>query len=335
VTGVAVDLDRVGVLVDLKRHEEAAGLLARIVAAEPANSQAWCLFAVVHLGAGRHEEAAAAASRAMALAPADEWPYRLASTAQRHLGKTSAAIGFASEACRLAPHEWQAFICLAQAQLAADGDYAAAEQTAARALRLAPYEPDAHFTAGLVSYARGKWEAARVRQERALALDPEHSGALNELGRISLRLGAHSRAAQHFVQAARSAPGVTSYGQNVEVPVWRVLARTVNAVLLATFALLYLTLETYVPRGAVVLGYALATALAGGYGAAQLRQMPPELRLLFRIRRVWLALGVIYGAVLIELIAAAVTPAHALFVAMPSVTALLAASAFAARAILR
>jgi tetratricopeptide (TPR) repeat protein len=333
VTGVA-DLDRVGVLVDLKRYDEAVGPLTRVVAAEPENSQAWCLFAIVHLGAGRYEEASAAASRAIALAPADDWPYRLASTAQRHLGQTSAAIGSASEACRLAPQEWQAFICMAQAQLAADGDFAVAERAAAKALQLAPYEPDAHFTAGLVSYVQEKWPAARAHQERALALDPEHSGALNELGRISLRNGAHARAAQHFLQAARSAPGVSSYAQNIEVPVWRVLARTINAVFLATFALLYLTLETSVSRGTVVLGYVLATSLAGGYGAWQLRQMPPQLRLLFRIRRVGLALGVIYSAVLVESITAAVAPAHDLFLAMPSATALLAASALVGPAIL-
>jgi hypothetical protein len=127
-----------------------------------------------------------------------------------------------------------------------------------------------------------------AHQERALALDPAHSGALNELGRISLHRGGHPRAASHFIQAARSAPGVSTYGRNVELLIQHVLAL-----------------------------------------------MPPEMRLLFRTRRVGLALGAVYGAVLIELITAAVTPAPALPFAIFATTALILASPFVARASLR
>jgi tetratricopeptide (TPR) repeat protein len=334
-TDVARNLAQASMLLDLKRYDEAASLLARIVAAEPDDSQAWCLFAATHLGSGRYEEAAAAASRAVTLAPSDDWPYRLASVAQRHLGKITAAVGSASEACKLAPNEWRAYICLAQAQLATEVDFNAAEEAAANALRLASHEPDAHFTAGRVSYAQEKWKAARAHQERALALDPVHSGALNELGRISLHRGGHRRAAWHFVQATRSAPGVSAYGRNVEVPIRRVLALTIRAVYVATLALLYLTLETRMSRGVVVLGYTLGIVLIAGCGAVMLWRMPPELRLLFRTRRVGLALGIIYGAILIELITAAVTPAGALTAAMLPATALIVASAFVARASLR
>jgi Flp pilus assembly protein TadD len=69
VTGVARDLAQASVLLDLKRYDEAASLLALIVAAEPEDSRAWCLLAATHLGAGRCEEAAAAASCAISLEP--------------------------------------------------------------------------------------------------------------------------------------------------------------------------------------------------------------------------------------------------------------------------
>jgi len=247
--------------------------------------------------------------------------------------------------CRLAPDEWRAYICLAQAELATEADFLAqpltreeyfhaAERAAANAIRLAPDEPDAHFTAGQVSYAQRKWKAARAHQERVLALDPAHSGALNELGRISLRRGASPRAARHFTQAARSAPGVSTYGRNAEIPIQHVLARTSSAVLLATLALMML-LAIPVPRWPAVLGYMLATALAAGYGAIQLWRMPPEMRLLLRTRRVGLGLAALYGTVLIEVITAAVTPAPALPFAIFATTALIIASPFAARAILR
>jgi hypothetical protein len=167
-----------------------------------------------------------------------------------------------------------------------------------------------------------------------LALDPAHSGALNELGRISLRRGASPRAARHFTQAARSAPGVSTYGRNAEILIQRVLARTSSAALLATLTLMIL-LAIPVPRWPAVLGYMLATALAAGYGAIQLWRMPPEMRLLLRTRRVGLGLAALYGTVLIEVITAAVTPAPALPFAIFATTALIIASPFAARAILR
>jgi tetratricopeptide (TPR) repeat protein len=344
-TEVARDLAQAGVLLDLKRYDEAASLLARIVAAEPQDSRAWCLLAAAHLGAGRYEEAAAAASRAITLAPFDDGPYRLASIAQRHLGQITAAISSANEACKLAPDEWRAYICLAQAELATEADFLAqaesreayfkaAERAAAAAVRLAPDEPDAHYTAGQVSYAQRNWKAARAHQERALALDPAHSGALNELGRISLRRGGSPRAARHFIRAARLAPGVGIYGRNAEIPVQRVLGRTTLAVLMASWALA-IALNIPVSRGPAVFGYTLAIALIEGYGAVQLWRMPPEMRLLFRTRRVGLALGVLYGAVLIVVITAAVTPAGALPLVIWATYALIVASPFVARAILR
>lgn len=344
-TEVARDLAQASVLLDLKRYDEAASLLARIVAAEPQDSQAWCLLAATHLGAGRYEEAAAAASRAVTLAPFDHWPYQLASIAQRRLGQITEAISPANQACRLAPDEWRAYICLAQAELATEADFLAqpltreayfraAEQAAASALRLAPDEPDAHFTAGQVSYAQRNWKAARAHQERALALDPAHSGALNELGRIRLRRGGSPRAARHFTQAARLAPGVGIYGRNAAIPVQRVLGRTTLAVLLASWALA-IAVNTPLSRRSAVLGYALAIALAAGYGAVQLWRMPPEMRLLLQTRRLGRALGALYGAVLIVVVTAAVTPAGALPLVIWATYALIVASPLIARAVLR
>jgi hypothetical protein len=79
----------------------------------------------------------------------------------------------------------------------------------------------------------------------------------------------------------------------------------------------------------------MTSALIAGYGAAQLWRMPREMRPLFRTRRVALALGVVYGAILIAMITAAVTPARALPGVMLAATALIVASAFVARVIMR
>jgi tetratricopeptide (TPR) repeat protein len=254
-------------------------------------------------------QAAAAASRAISLAPSDDWPYRLASVAQRQLGNVTAALTAANEACRLAPNQWHAYTCLAQAQLATSVSFDAAGRAAANALRLAPDDPDAHFIAGKVSYAQGRWKAARAHQERALVLDPAHSGALNELGRIRLRHGGHAGAARHFIQAAQAAPGVSTYGRNVDVVVRRLVIRTIYAASVASLVLMYLTMATRLTRGPIVIGYMVIVLISAGFGAVQLRRMPPQTRPLFRTRRVRLALGVAYGSILVGVAVAAVTPA--------------------------
>src|SRR5580700_3076153 len=157
-------------MLDLGRYDEASTLLARLVSTEPDSGRAWCLFARAHLGADRYAEAVEAANRAAAIEPGEEWPHRLASNALMHLGTHAEALRAAAESRRLAA-----------------GQPALAATAASEARRLAPNEPDVHFLSGKVALARGDLAGARGHQERALALDPSHSGAMNELGRIRLR----------------------------------------------------------------------------------------------------------------------------------------------------
>src|ERR1700683_2488836 len=142
------ELARASAMLDVRRFDEAAQLLARVVAAEPDRSRAWCLSARAPLGACP----AAGAARA---------PRRLATAAD-------------------AP---------------------------ARARALAPNEPDVHFLSGKVSLSRGDLADARRHQERALALDPAHSGAMKERGPLRLRRNGAGGAIRHFISAARATPG--------------------------------------------------------------------------------------------------------------------------------
>jgi len=340
-TGVAPDLARASAMLDVKRYSQAASLLAVVVAADPENGRAWCLLAAAHLGNGLYQEAAAAATRAITLAPSDDWPYRLASFAQMHLGNITAARTAATEACNLAPHNWQAHLCLAQAELAGYVKFNAweqgagpAQQAIASALRLAPDEPDVHVVAGQVSFARGRSAAARNHQERALALNPAHSGALNELGRIKARHFAHAQAARHFMHAAQSAPEISVYGQNVDTTVRRVVNLTIYGAATAGIVLSFLTSYTRLGRGPLLIGYVAIIMLSAGFFAVQLQRMPPAARQLFRTRRIALALATACGAILIAMIVAAVTPVGALPTAVPAVTLLIVASRFIAAAIL-
>jgi Flp pilus assembly protein TadD len=327
-------LARAKTMIDLRRYEEATSLLARIVAADPAEVRAWCLLAAAHLGQGRNQEAATTAHRAIALAPSDEWPYRLASTAQAQMGNYVAAMDAAQQACRLAPNHWQAHVCLARAAMGTEMDFDLAEQAAARARTLAPNEPEVHYLSGRVTFARGKRREARAHHQRALALDPGHSGAMNELGRISMR-ASNARAARHFLQAARSSPGVSAYSRNVEIAVRRVVTRTIYLATVASLALMYLTTVTHITKLVAVLWYATVALLSAGFGAAQFLGMPPETRPLFRSGRIALALGLVYGLILVAMIVVTVVPADALSAVVLAAAVGIVASRFGSYAILR
>ena len=71
-TETMVELTRATTMLDLGRYDEASSLLARVVAAEPESSRAWCLFARAHLGAGRYQPAVEAANRAVTIEPGEE-----------------------------------------------------------------------------------------------------------------------------------------------------------------------------------------------------------------------------------------------------------------------
>lgn len=328
-------LARASAMLEVKRYEQAAALLAQLVAAGPDDDQAWGLLARAHLGAGQYSEAATAAGRAAVLAPWDDWPHRLISKAYLHQGQAAAAMRAAYEACRLAPEEWRPHLCLAQAALATEADFDVAAGAAATARRIAPGEPDVHFVSGMVSLAQGDRKAARAHQERVLALDPAHSGALNELGRISLQRLGVARGARHFLQAARLAPRVSVYGYNLEVVVRRTVGLVISLATLTSCVLTYVAALIHLPRIPVVAGLAVIAVVAATFGALQFRRMPPELRPLFRRRRIVLAAAAGYGSILVALVVAAVTPAAALPGALVAVTVLMGGSRLVAFGFLR
>jgi tetratricopeptide (TPR) repeat protein len=334
-TETAQGLARARTMLDLKRHDEAAALLAGIVAADPGNGTAWCLLTLAHLGTGRNADAAAAAERAAAAAPAHDWPYRLASIAQLRLGNAPAALRAADEARRLAPQEWQCHLCVAQATLATGENFDHAEESAAKARELAPHEPDVYLISGKVSLARGKRGEARAYQERALTLDPEHVGAMNELGRIRMWPLGGAAAAHYFVQAARAAPRETVYSRNVDVAVRRTVISVIYIGSVAMLAVIYLAVESHLSRAQLMLGLGAALAIAGAAGASQYLRMPAKARPLMRRGPSLLALGVGYGAVLAAAVIMALSPTSALPTAAVGIIALLLAARLAAHWMLR
>lgn len=297
-TSSEAEVGRAAAMIDVGRHDQAALLLGRVVAAVPEHPRAWCLLARALLGSGRHGDAVLAARRASALNPADDWPHRLASTALIGQGQLGEALAAAKQARALAPEAWRPQVCVAQAAMAAR-ELALASDAAGAALAIAPDEPDVQFTAGRVALASGDADSARSHQVTALAIDPAHSGAMNELGRISLKQRKTAQAAGHFLQAARAAPGVHVFGHNTEVALLRVLSRIIYACSLAVIVVVYARVGLSVAWPPLAIVGASALLVLGGYGAWQVRRLPAQARAhlgrMVRRRRVGGAIAVAAG----------------------------------------
>jgi len=332
------ELARASAMLDVRRFDEAAELLARVVAAEPESGRAWCLMARAHLGADRYAEAVEVANRAVALDPSDEWPHRLASNALVHLGNYADALRAAQAACRLAPSYWQTHVCVAQAALAAQR-LDAATDAAGRARALAPNEPDVHFLSGKVSLARGNLADAREHQERALALDPAHSGAMNELGRIRLRRHDAAGAIRHFINAARATPDERIYSRNIDVVILRTVSRTIYVFTLIALILIWIPAITHIDRLPFVIGLGVLTVITAGCFAWMMLRLPREARLMvrgtLRAPRVAGALALAVGGVAVAFGIVAIAPASDVAQVLPIAVVITVAARLAAFAALR
>ena len=87
-----------------------------------------------------------------------------------------------------------------------DGRYPEAEAEAARAAELAPNSPEPHYLRALVAEATGADDAkVAFFLNQAIALDPFHAKAQNDLGRLHFRAGRFDEAAACFRRAVRGA----------------------------------------------------------------------------------------------------------------------------------
>jgi tetratricopeptide (TPR) repeat protein len=227
---------------------------------------------------------------------------------------------------------------VAQAALAAQR-FDVATEAAARARGLAPNEPDVHFLSGKVSLARGDLGHAREHQERALALDPAHSGAMNELGRIRLRRHDTAGAIRHFISAARAAPDERIYSRNIDVVLLRTVSRTIYVFTLIALILIWIPAVTRVDRLPFVIGLGALVLVTIACFAWMVLRLPRPARLLvrrtLRAPRVAAALGLAVGGVAVAFGVVAFTPAGDLAQVLPVAVVITVVARLAAFAALR
>ena len=209
-------------LVELGRWHQALPLIEAQLGQRPQDVGLLTLLAQCLIGLEDYRGALRVANQLVSTAQDAEWGYRIRAIAFDHLGGHAEAISAATEAVRLAPDNWRTHDTYAQVAFdlpetfedAAHYRYDA-HRAAHEAVRLAPNEPDAHVTLGLVSQKRGQRAVARKAYETALALDPEHAPARNNLTTTTnlLRL---STSVTGYAQALRHAPDLEVAKQNVD-----------------------------------------------------------------------------------------------------------------------
>jgi Flp pilus assembly protein TadD len=284
----AGELGRVDALLEIGRYDEAVVLLQQLLGADPSlasTADVWCRLSLAYLRLDRYGESLDAAGRAAGLAPDNEWAHRLASHSLESLGRGQESVGAAAECVRLAPHQWQGHARLAASLSAAGGDLVLARQAANQAVALAPYEPDAHSSMGLVALRQGDNATAERAFRHVLSLQPEHHSALNNLAVIQLRQRNLDGALSGFSAAVRSEPGQEVARRNIDIVVRAVVYRAQWFVFVGAYVTRRLVASDGVsgssggvgrPGRFVIVGLIAIAAVAGGWWS--LRRIPPGLR---------------------------------------------------------
>ena len=231
-------LERIRVLCDLRRFDEAVTLARQAIATTPDNPEAWCLLAQASLGTEKYG-VALDAGRAAAIAPEDEWPHRLRSIALTALHRDHEALAAALESVRCEPFAWVTHARVASTS-AACGMKDQALAAAAKTVELGPNEARAWVMAGDVLAKCGKPKEAEQHYATALRLDPQSADAHNGLGRLRLKgrgpnAAGLAAATSGFATAVRSDPHAKVNRDAIDIVLRIFLARAAYGIFLISY----------------------------------------------------------------------------------------------------
>ncbi|MDI6100470.1 tetratricopeptide repeat protein [Actinoplanes sp. NEAU-A12] len=172
---------RAAALFEHMQPEQAAEMLAPVLADRPDSAAGWILMARVRLALDQVEPALEAANRAVDLTPEDPRPPAIASRALTLLGRHEEAMTMAYRAVIVEPKNPLWHDRVAWALMAADRQLGDAEQAARTAVGLDPNEAHYYFTHGVTLAALGHVDQARQALETSLRLEPENPVARHRL----------------------------------------------------------------------------------------------------------------------------------------------------------
>jgi tetratricopeptide (TPR) repeat protein len=204
-------LNKAIALIDAGQPQTAVPMLHQFLAAEPDNARSLTYLARAYLELDEPGNAATAATHALALGPDNEYALRLLALSAAELNDRRTAITAAAQAQRIAPFLWQTHLVRAQVDVKLGSNTDAGSAAMDEALRLAPDVADVHLVAAAHAinvdgpFSSSSHRRGRKHAQRALAIDPQHSGAQALLASINLAGGWRTADAASMMLGALSA----------------------------------------------------------------------------------------------------------------------------------
>jgi Flp pilus assembly protein TadD len=249
-------------LLDLRRDAEAERRFRDVLAGDPQSVRALLGLGRALNRQDRHGEAEQAVRGALALDPEHAAGYQVLVDILCDRRDGPAAVAAAETALSLAPHDFTSHYQHARALLAQRRPRVRdAYEAALRAVDLAPHSPDAHNLVGLCLDALGHHDHAQAAFRNALALDPLHTLAQNNLAATELDRGRLGRAAGMLRSAVGNDPQEKRLHDNLDA-VLLLLGRRVLWSLLGAAVVLGIMLATGAPWCTRALGGTAYVAVA-------------------------------------------------------------------------
>ena len=280
------DVARARLLVDAGRPAEAVEGLARHLAAEPEDVEAWLLMSAAQVEQGQGHQSLASAERATRLAPDDDRAHSArgaALLAQRRNTEAHLAYG---EAIRISPASYQHWHNRALAAQRAGGLRGEALADVDRAIELAPFSAGSYLLRGVVLSELGRKKEASRATRKALELDPSNALAHNNSAVESLQKRRVGSAAAALNRAISADPQDRLVQGNLDVLIIKVARRLFFIGAAVSIVAALGAFEAW-PAAVRHLGGPVAVLLAFGFGLAPLRRLSPGARrhLGHRVRR--------------------------------------------------
>lgn len=248
-------------LLDLRRNGEAEQRFRDVLASDPESVRALLGLGRALNRQDRHAEAEQAVRSALALDPEHAGGYQVLVDVLCDRRDGPAAVAAAEAALALDPHDFTSHYQHARALLAQRRPRVRdAYEAALRAVDLAPHSPDAHNLVGLCLDSLGHHDHAQAAFRNALAIDPLHTLAQNNLAATEMDRGRLGRAAGMLRSAVGNDPQERRLHENLDA-VLLLLGRRVLWSLFGAAVVLGIMLATGAPWWARALGGAAYVAV--------------------------------------------------------------------------
>jgi Flp pilus assembly protein TadD len=213
----SVAASRARTLLGLGRPSQALRELATGLASTPDDAELLRLAGSAHLDLRRPVGAERVIRQSLAADPESDYGWRLLSHALDDQSRLKDAEAAARRAVEVDPQGWRPAVQLALVQAGSWRRRRFAVETAELAVELGPDEAETHWVLGhILSSSSREARAARKALRRALEIDPQHTGALNDLAQLQFNRNRSRVAIQILLRVAAINPRSSAAVKSVE-----------------------------------------------------------------------------------------------------------------------